>query len=199
MPSFPILRAAVARPVRGMADTTTFLGRSEARRTVTVVPLWKTNTIDIPSGQRYEVRTYGPGCAITVAILSKHGDGTRSVTLSSYPPIAVDHQLADLDLALKTTSHAAGNPGVLHEAFLVAPSDWEQDAEGKWILSENHQEIISLIDKAIQTHLPETKPKMLPFPSSLRFGESRTFALQIPSEPHRPIRYQGVDRGVCSF
>ncbi len=200
MPFFPILHGTLTRPVQAIADTTSAHSHPSARSpTIVTVPMWKTNTVDMPPGLRYEVLTYGPGCAIMVAILSKHGDGTRSITLSNYPPTAVEHLLEDLVQALRTTSHSAGNPEARHEVFLVTPSDWERGPEGTWILSENRQEVLDSIERTIQTHLPGVKPEVLPFPSSHRFGESRTFVLQIPPEPDYPIRYHGINRGVCRF
>src|SRR6202012_175327 len=98
--------AISALPVQWPSETNNLIvraGTGDAR--VVAVPFWTTRTLSIPPGQKKEVFTYGPGCAVTAAILSMHGDGTRGVTFSSYPPAALATQLATIGQALETTSH----------------------------------------------------------------------------------------------
>lgn len=96
---------------------------------VTQVSMWETKTVDIPPGQTADVFTYGLGGCTAIAVLSKHGDGTRGITLSHYPPLSTDDQLSKLKRALNTTSHSISNPNVQHEMYVITPYDWVRDHE----------------------------------------------------------------------
>jgi hypothetical protein len=192
--------AISAPPVQWPSETNNLIvraGTGDAR--VVAVPFWTTRTLSIPPGQRKEVFTYGPGCGVTAAILSLHGDGIRGVTLSNYPPIALATQLEAMGQALQTTSHSTWCFNSRHEVFVITPTDCVDEEGETLVLSGNRQTVIRGIQETVQRHLPDTQLKLLSYPSELRFGESRSFILQIPAESGHPIRYRGIDSGVCSF
>lgn len=166
---------------------------------VTQVSMWETKTVDIPPGQKAEVFTFGLFGCTAIAVLSKHGDGTRSITLSHYPPTSRDDQLGNLKRALNTTSHSISNPNVQHEIYVITPRDWVRDHEGTWTLQAKEQALVARINTAVQALLPEIQPQVLLYSLNRVPGESGAFVLEVPDESDKPIRYQGTHYGVCGF
>ncbi|CUR67679.1 hypothetical protein BN2877_31030 [Achromobacter xylosoxidans] len=166
---------------------------------VTQVSKWETKTVDIPPGQKAEVFTYGLCGGTAIAVLSKHGDGTRGITLSHYPPLSTDDQLSNLEQALNTTSHCISNPNVQHEIYVITPRDRVQDHEGTWILQPREQAVVARINTAAQALLPEIQPQVLLYSENRTRGESGAFVLSVFRERDKPIRYQGTHYGACGF
>ncbi|VVE86022.1 hypothetical protein [Pandoraea sputorum] len=166
---------------------------------VTEVWMEQSRTVEILPGQKAEVFTASLAGCTAVAVLSKHSNGTRSVTLSHYMPTSKPAQLSELDHALNTKSHATANPEVQHEIYVITPGDLVQDHEGKWSMRARDAAHIAAVNKTVQTRLPEIQVKVLSYGNAEDTGKSTAFILSIPSETEKPVRYSGMHYGACGF
>ena len=167
--------------------------------TVTEVRMWEARTVDVPPGQRRDVFTCSLAECIAVAIASKHGDGTRSVSLSHFPPTSTERQLEKLEQALQSTSHDFDNPRVLHKIFVITPGEYKKDQAGDWKLIPKQHTHIDDIKNMFGAYLPDIAVQLCPYSEMRSRHQSSAFALHVPAKVEEPIRYEGIVTGQCGF
>lgn len=172
------------------------LERTEANDpTVTCVSMWQSKNVDVPPGAARTVFTFGLGGCTAVALLTLHRDGTRSVSLSHYPPTHRQQQLQDIQRALGSRSHG-GEDAVRHEVFIVAPEGHAQDAAGTW---QTTAPVVEDIVRTVQSRVSRVAPHVLSYSQARGYGDSRAFVLNVPASAEEPIRYEGTHFGRCAF
>ena len=166
--------------------------------TVTEVRVGETQTVDVPPGQDATIFTGALSGGTVAAVLSRHGDGTRSVTLCRYSAMFAGEPLGKLDEALKTTSHAPSSQ-TQHEMYVLVLGEFVEDAEGEpeWRAKPDEAKDVAALETTVQARLPHVQATVLPYRVTKVGGQSDALILTVPAG--EPVRYDGKLHGVCGI
>lgn len=124
-----------------------------------------TQTVDIALGQSATVFTSALSGGTVAALLCRHADGTRGVTLSPYCPMLANEPLGKLEDARNTSSHAPGGARIQHALDVLGLGESVEDAGAAWVWRVGKEEAtgVAARHKIVQARLPDVQVKALAF------------------------------------